>query len=209
MKLHYIHDPLCGWCYAAAPLLAAAAALPDCELHLHGGALWPQATTLPPPMRKQIRAADERIAQLTGQKFGREYHDELLMSDALVLDSRPVLAAVLAARAMETAAELRMIEAIQRANYVEARHVVQDSTLVELAAEIGLDTQRFQTEYARAPLNEHVREARELMARTGAAGYPAAFIERARGGLLAVAPQESLGHPEQYVERLRAAAAAD
>ena len=26
--LHYIYDPLCGWCYGAAPLVEAARAVP-------------------------------------------------------------------------------------------------------------------------------------------------------------------------------------
>ena len=30
--LHAIYDPLCGWCYAAAPLLAAAREVPGLAL---------------------------------------------------------------------------------------------------------------------------------------------------------------------------------
>ena len=60
--LHYIHDPLCGWCYGIAPLIKAAAALPDVEMHLHGGCLWPRPTVLPAAVRRQIRLADARAA---------------------------------------------------------------------------------------------------------------------------------------------------
>jgi putative protein-disulfide isomerase len=208
IRLHYIHDPLCGWCYAAAPLLAAAATQPDVELHLYGGALWPRPTVLPPPVREQIRAADQRITTLTGQPFGREYHEGLLMSDELVLESRPVLAAVLAAKAIDPASELRMLEAIQRANYVEARHVVREATLLELATELGLDPARFHTELQRAPVADHVREARALMARTDTGGYPAAFVEGADGTLVPVPPQHSLGRPAHFVQALRTAAEA-
>jgi hypothetical protein len=52
-----------------------------------------------------------------------------------------------------------------------------------------------------------VSEARELMARTGTGGYPAAFVATTGGALRAVPPQESLGQPAQFVQRLRAAAA--
>jgi putative protein-disulfide isomerase len=158
-------------------------------------------------MREQIRAADQRIAALTGQQFGREYHEHLLMSDELVLDSRPVLAAVLAARALGPEHELPMLEAIQRANYVEARHVVREPTLQQLAAQIGLDPEAFLQELHRAPVAEHVREARQLMAQTGTGGYPAAFVARPGGTLRAVPPQESLGRPAHFVQALRAASA--
>ncbi len=35
-KLHYIYDPLCGWCYAAAPLVAAARGILPVEGHAGG-----------------------------------------------------------------------------------------------------------------------------------------------------------------------------
>jgi putative protein-disulfide isomerase len=127
------------------------------------------------------------------------------MGDELVLDSHPVLAAVLAAKTFGARHELRMLEAIQHANYVEARHVVRAATLLELAAELGLDGERFASELARAPVTQHVGEARRLMAQTGTGGYPAAFVERDSRALLPVAPQESLGQPEHFVQRLRAA----
>jgi len=207
--LHYIHDPLCGWCYAAAPLLTAAAQMTDCDVRLHGGALWPEPTVLPPPMREQIRAADQRIARLTGQTFGMKYHEELLPSDTLVLHSRPTLAAVLAAREVAgRAGELAMLHAIQRANYVEARHVVHEATLLELAGELGFDTQAFREAFVRAPVEAHVHEARALMTRIGAAGFPAACIETSEGRLRPIVPQEFLGRPEEFVQRLRQTAAA-
>ena len=35
--LHYIHDPLCGWCYGAAPLVKAA--LEVLPVRAHGGGM--------------------------------------------------------------------------------------------------------------------------------------------------------------------------
>jgi len=51
--LHYFHDPLCGWCYAAAPLVTAAAAVPGVALKLHGGG----------PMIGALRAGDHVAAE--------------------------------------------------------------------------------------------------------------------------------------------------
>ena len=38
-RLHYLFDPLCGWCYGVAPLIAAAAGVPGLEIELHGGGM--------------------------------------------------------------------------------------------------------------------------------------------------------------------------
>src|SRR5664279_1763065 len=100
IRVHYFFDPLCGWCYGVAPLIAAVAALPDVALELHGGGLWPRATVLPAPVRQQIRAADARVGQLSGQPYGAPYLETLLPSDTMVLESVPVTAAVLAGGAL-------------------------------------------------------------------------------------------------------------
>ena len=43
--LHYIFDPLCGWCYAAAPLVKAARSVPGVTLQWHGGGMLTGAHT--------------------------------------------------------------------------------------------------------------------------------------------------------------------
>ena len=57
--LHYIYDPLCGWCYAASPLLQAAASLPGLDMQLHAGGMMSgsrrQAVT--PALREAVKMA--------------------------------------------------------------------------------------------------------------------------------------------------------
>ena len=70
--LHYIHDPLCGWCYGAQPLVSAAVAMlgDRLALRLHGGALFAEPQELTPAMAEHIVRADERIEEISGQPFG-------------------------------------------------------------------------------------------------------------------------------------------
>lgn len=35
-RLHYVHDPLCGWCWAASPLVQAARELVPVQAHAGG-----------------------------------------------------------------------------------------------------------------------------------------------------------------------------
>ncbi len=66
--LHYIYDPLCGWCYGAEPLVWAASKVDGLALRMHAGGLWPQPTRLPEHTRqihqagRRARRADERPA---------------------------------------------------------------------------------------------------------------------------------------------------
>ena len=67
--LHYVFDPLCGWCYAARPLLrrlidSLGDALP---IRFHPGLLFASPRTIDPAYREHIIAADRRIAAVAGE----------------------------------------------------------------------------------------------------------------------------------------------
>jgi len=176
--LHYLYDPLCGWCYGAAPLAEAASTVAGLGLDLHGGGLWPTPTQLPEHTRRYIQQADARIAQMSGQSFGDAYLHGLLLDPALVLDSRPTIAAVLAARALDPAKALAMVQAIQRGHYVEGRHVVEPEVLCEIAAELGLDRAAFAAKLGETDPLPHIESTRRLMEQIGAGGFPTFVLER-------------------------------
>ncbi len=175
--LHYLYDPLCGWCYGAEPLAAAAANVVGLTLRLHAGALWPQPTRLPEETRRYIQQADMRIAQMSGQPFGTAYLHELLQDPALVLDSRPVIAAVLAAQSLDATKALPMLRGIQHAHYERGRHVVEEATLIDIAASIGLDAAAFTAALHEVPVDSHIAESREFMNNIGAQGFPTFVLQ--------------------------------
>jgi putative protein-disulfide isomerase len=195
--LHYIYDPLCGWCYGAEPLASAAASVEGLTLRLHAGALWPQATKLPEGTRRYIQQADARIAEMSGQPFGQPYLTGLLLDPNLVLDSRPVIAAVLAAQSLDPAKTLPMLRGIQHAHYEQGRRVVEESTLAEIAAEIGLDAAAFAEAYRRVPVDEHIAVSREFMNNVGAQGFPT-FVLEIDGDWLAVPHGRFAAAPAQF-----------
>lgn len=174
--LHYIFDPLCGWCYGAEPLAQAAAQVPALTLALHGGGLWPEPTVLPEETRQYIAQADQRLAQISGQPLGEKYRTQLLFDPDLVLDSEPTTKAVLAAETL-IGAGLAMLSAIQHAHYVDGRHVVREDVLIELAAELGIDAKTFAAACDEADAQAHIAQSRRLMAQIGAQGFPTFVLE--------------------------------
>ena len=56
--LHYIYDPMCGWCYAAAPLIQAARQIDGLNIELHAGGLWvgSQVKRITPELREFVVA---------------------------------------------------------------------------------------------------------------------------------------------------------
>ena len=175
--LHYIYDPMCGWCYGAEPLAWAAATADDFSLAMHAGGLWPAPTRLPEPTRRYIQQADARVAQISGQPYGDAYLNGLLLDPTMTLDSRPTTAAVLAAQSLDPTKGLAMLRGIQHAHYERGLRVVEPEVLASIAVEIGLDRRAFVDAMARVPVDEHIDATRELMGRLGAQGFPFFALE--------------------------------
>ena len=204
--LHYVHDPLCGWCYAVTPMIDAVVQA-GFDVVLHGGGLWDPATALAPEKRAYIRQNDARIAELTGLAFGAAYLDGLLADAATVFWSSPTIAAVLAAGTMEKGADLRTMHAIQRAHYVDGRRVVETPVLVEVARSVGLAEDAFLHTFQGAPVDEHIAQTRRWMQQLGLRGFPGIILEH--GGTLARVQHETFyRRPDAFLHAVRAIAAA-
>ncbi|EKT59391.1 DsbA family protein [Providencia sneebia] len=178
--LHYIYDPLCGWCYAASPLIEIADAHPNIELVLHGGGMLAGESRLHmnAQFREHIKQSDKRITAMTGQVFGDDYL-KMLEEPDLVLDSAPPLQAILAAEKEQKA--LTMLRTLQHAHYVLGLHVNDPLVLAQLAQDIGLDEMQYQKNYAHfqgAALDEHIGYSRQLLTQSGASGFPTLLVEQ-------------------------------
>jgi len=196
--LHYFYDPLCGWCYASESLIEVARDIPGLRIELHAGGLIPNPVRLPEAKRRQVRVADGRIHDLTGQIFGPAYLDGLLDHPDSIWHSPPTIAAVLAAQAMAKDQAFSMIAAIQKAHYVDGRRVVDPDVLADIAASIGLDQSEFRTRYEAAPVAAHIETAQEMMQRFGLHGFPTFLLERAPGRFGRLQHEAFYGKPDEF-----------
>lgn len=218
LTLHYLYDPLCGWCYAAAPLVQAARELPGLQLQAHGGGMLTGANRRPvtPQWRDHVLPHDRRIAELTRQPFGEAYVEGLLRDTGAMLDSAPPITAVLAAQEL-AGRGLDMIERVQRAHYVEGRRIADPAVLQALAEELGLPAPAFAEATQRltgAATQAHIDESRRWLARAQGSGFPTFAIQDTGGALEVLGTGHWLGRPAAWrvhlqgrVERAQARAA--
>jgi putative protein-disulfide isomerase len=196
--LHYVYDPLCGWCYAAARLLAAASALPGLALSLHAGGMLSGANRRPidAAWRDYVMPHDRRIAQLSGQPFGDAYFDGLLRDHSVVLDSTPPITAILAADALGGRGH-DLLPRLQRAHFVEGSRIADTAVLQSLASDIGLERDTFAATFAQLSGDataRHIQESRTLLAELRGHGFPTFALQRDEGWeTLDIAPY--LGRP--------------
>jgi putative protein-disulfide isomerase len=203
VTLHYVYDPLCGWCYGASPLISAAREVITICAHAGGMMAGNRRQRVTPQLRDYVIQHDERIARLTGQPFGQPYRDGLLRDTSAVFDSEPPTTAVLAAEQVNRRG-LDLLARIQRAHFVEGRRVADESVLRELAAEIGIEPGAFERTFAstRGEVTQaHIAESRKLLVQFGGAGFPTIAIEN-RGRILRADISSFLGYPIAWREWL-------
>ena len=195
--LHYVYDLLCGWCYAATPMVdaTAAACIP---LSLQGGGLW---AALAREKLACIRQSDARIGALSGQRFGGAYLDGLLGDDATVFWSQPTIAAVLAAGEVESGAERQMLHAIQKTHYIAGLRVVEPDGLTAVVAGIGLDQGAFAAAFSPDAAAEHIERTRGFMAQSGLRGFPGFVLENG-SEMVRVPHEDSYGRRYAFIQQL-------
>ncbi len=203
--LHYIYDPLCGWCYGAAPLAAVAREVMPVIGHGGGMMMGTNRQQVSPALRNYVMPYDHRIAELTGQPFGDDYFNGLLLDDTAVFDSAPPIRAILAAEEI-AGRGLDMLARLQAAHYVEGKRIADAEVLRALAEELGLDGAAFVQAYARigeAELQQHVAASRRLLAQVGGHGFPTFVLEQ-DGRFEMLDAGRWLGEPDAWREHLAA-----
>jgi putative protein-disulfide isomerase len=183
--LHYIYDPLCGWCYGSAPLVKAAREIGGLRVVLHGGGMMAGSARqlASEGLREFIMPHVARITGMTGQPFAEAYTNGLLRDPTAMLDSEPPTAAILAVEAA-AGRGADMLARMQKAHYIEGRALSDRAALASLAADLGIDRAAFDAEFSKAlgsTVQAHMTESRRLLSRVGGQGFPTFALETPRG----------------------------
>lgn len=134
LRLEYFFDPLCGWCYASAPALAAIAeACPDALRMRPSGLFSGGGACRMASIADHAWRNDTRIADLTGQEFSADYRDRVLRDPDALFDSAVATGAIVAVGEIDPALEPRLLHALQRARYVGG----EDTALAPVVASVA------------------------------------------------------------------------
>jgi len=143
VTLYYVHDPMCSWCWGFTRTWQdLRASLPShiAIVRLLGGLAADTDTPMPEATRQMVQDNWQRIeSHIPGVKFNFDFWQRNQPRRA----TYPACRAVIAARQQGNEYDEAMTAAIQRAYYHEARNPSNDSTLIELANELGLDSDAF------------------------------------------------------------------
>lgn len=204
----YLFDPLCGWCYAAAPALQYLQGVGGVNVVLAPTGLFAGAGAR--PMDAQFAAYawanDQRIQQLTGQPFTQAYRDHILGAANGRFDSGPATLALTAVAQSAPARELDALHALQHARYVEGRDNADPAVIADVLNSLGLQAAaarlREPDDTLRAALLERVAAARTTMQLLGAQGVPQLVVAGQGGALRLLGNGALLGPRDAFLRQV-------
>jgi protein-disulfide isomerase-like protein with CxxC motif len=120
-RLQYADDPLCGWCYAATPIVSALLSTEWVTLTLPGRGMLagPRRRRMNEEFLRFIRFQEHRMHRLSGQPFGKPY-TRAAARPSVVHESGQPTVTILAAEALSGRGG-ETYAAIERASCIEGR----------------------------------------------------------------------------------------
>jgi putative protein-disulfide isomerase len=174
-NLYYVADPMCSWCWGFS------AVLDELKRHLPtgvnlqyvmGGLAPDSDDPMPEETRSYVQKAWREVSATTGAQFNWAFWEKCEARRSTYPACRAALAAGLQGKLPE------MFAALQRAYYLEARNPSDTSTHLELAAELGLDTNRFSNDLASARVKELLEKDFACRRKLGVREFPSLILEK-------------------------------
>ncbi len=169
-------DPLCGWCWGAAPALAELARA-GLRLEVVASGLFIGDRAMTPDFAAYAWENDQKIRALTGQIYSEAYRERVLGNLESKFDSGPATLALTAVQVREPEKALATLHALQGARWIDGLDVTDETVVADVLRRAGVaeDTVAAflaEDETVIEALNQRAAFARELMARLGARGVP-------------------------------------
>ena len=176
-RLIYVHDPMCSWCWGFRPNFENLCKQLPAGLSVNrllGGLAPDNDQPMPAELQSKLQDTWRRIqTRIPGTRFNfnfwRNCHPRR--------STWPACRAVVVARQSDPSLESPMIEAIQRAYYLEARNPSDADTLAALASQLGLDAVDFAIRLDAAETHDILEQEITQARRMGADSFPSLRLQ--------------------------------
>ena len=142
--------------------------------YLLGGLAPDSQEPMPASMQNDIAGYWRKIQQhIPGTEFNFDFWEKCVPRRS----TYPACRAVIAARKQKADTEQPMIEAIQRAYYLNAQNPSDDDTLIALAESLGLDGEQFDTDLNSSETQQQLEKEIQFGRQAGAQGFPSMILD--------------------------------
>jgi len=174
-KLIYIHDPMCSWCWGYTPTWLKLKAELENKLTVEYkvGGLAPDSQIA---MTQNMKERLESIWHKIESELGTQFNFEFWQKNQPRRSTYPACRAALIARKKNKESE--MIEAIQHAYYLNAQNPSDDSVLICLAEQIGLNKNEFTVAFLSDEVNNELKAELQYTRSLPIHGFPSLVFLR-------------------------------
>ncbi|MEM7465413.1 MAG: DsbA family protein [Pseudomonadota bacterium] len=170
-ELLYFADPMCSWCWGFSPVARQVAERYGEKYPIRvfvGGLAVGVDKPLTSKSKKEIRHHWEQVEKDTGQQFDYAF----FARDNFIYNSALPSAAVVAVRNANLNA-LYFLGTLHRAFYQDNRDITDETVLIDIAGEVGLDQTSFRTQLTAQETSDDAEKDYALTKKIGIQGFPA------------------------------------
>ncbi|MFI1773403.1 DsbA family protein [Thalassobellus citreus] len=180
MKLIYVMDPLCGWCYGNSintkKLYSEFESKIEFEILPAGMWTGNQAKRQDKNMVSFFEKGDKQIEQYTGTPFGEAYF-EFLKNETIILDSEIPSRAIVSVKNIAPQKAIPFALEVQKARYMFGKDLNNVQTYVSICETLSIDATVFVKTFSSEELKKQTQES-FTKATKYASSYPTLLLEK-------------------------------
>ncbi|MEM8524978.1 MAG: DsbA family protein [Bacteroidota bacterium] len=180
MKVVYVYDALCGWCYGFSPAMNQFQEKYKSSLDVEvisGGMVTGERVGPIGEVAGYISWAYKDVEQATGIKFGKGFLDGILKDGTAIFTSVPSAIALSVFKELQPSNSLAFAAALQKAVYFDGLEPKNYDGYGKIAANFGLEAEEF---VMKMNDDTYLKQAEGDFSKSkalGVTGFPTVFIE--------------------------------
>ena len=178
MKIYYLFDPLCGWCYGASATLQKLNEIYPLTLTTTG-LFYQSGRKMDADFARYAWGNDQRIEKLTGQPFSQAYLENVLQGEG-EFDSANSLLALTAVQQITPEQELVVLSALQTARYVDGLDNADLAVVEQVLHKLNLSqaVPLLSEQSTQTALEQRLQFGQQLAHHCGVHGVPQLIVEK-------------------------------
>lgn len=179
LKLIYVYDALCGWCFGFSSVMSAFANKYQAEIEVQvvsGGMIRGERIGPIGEVAAYIKDAYKTVEESTGVQFGKAFLEDILEEGSAVFTSIPSSVALSVFKTLKPDSSLAYAEDLQKAIYVDGQRPLDLDAYATRAAKYGIDPIAFKEMMQQDTFIEMAEEDFTLAQQMGINGFPTIIL---------------------------------
>lgn len=179
MKIYYVMDVMCGWCYAFSDVITKINEefKDKIDFSIIPAGMWINENTkrTTPNFSDFIRESNIRITEISGKEFGENFY--LMLKDKeTVLDSLPGSKAINIINKIDSKSSFKYLKALQKKFFVNGKNMNDLNVYSKIAEELGIDSDNFKKQFSSKELMDETFKQFNFANELGVQSYPSLVL---------------------------------